>query len=784
MRKWTMTAGLLFCAAASVYSNQAIGAKGPRTAKPADKAQPTDVKLIEEQVDPFATGDPSTQPTSQPTEVTPSSGGPAAPLQVNSDGTFSLNIVNGADLVEQLRVIGFQAQMSIIPSKDVRGALPAVDLYNVTASEALDALLHANGYAWRQKGNFVYVFSAKELAEMEKAQRVMNTEVFHVYYTPAANAVNMIKPVLSSDGQVSFTTPAVAGIEAGGKDAGGNSHATDDMMVVTDFPENLDRVRAVLKEVDRRPQQILIEATILRATLDEDNRLGVDLNVAGGVDFSTIQTSSGGSQITGAGIGTAGFGRNPHTVGTGNAFTNDILGGLKVGVVTNNVSVFVAALEEITDTVVMANPKVLALNKQKGEVLVGREDGYLTTTLTDTTATQTVEFLETGTRLIFRPFIGDDGYIRMEIHPVDSSGGLTADNLPFKFTTEVTSNVMVKDGHTIVIGGLFRESSESGRNQVPVLGNLPLVGNLFKQQRDRTVREEVIILLTPHIVKDDSVYAQLSEEQLRNAEKMRVGVRRGMMFWGRERMADLYYNCAVTEMSKPKPNRKKAIFFLDAATGLNPKFVEAVNLKQDLTGRELTTSDGSSIRSFVRKSMLVDRAPATQPTDRDIDALAPTAPSTQPLVEAPLTAAPATQPLAGSGKDLPFEFGADGFQPATQPTDLTTTAQRGVSLREHCLDCEEAARPLAETDMEMPSFVDVEPMHDDSHTRSSRPLARSSTSTGAATQPSAQVFGVFGIRGLGSAMSQMMRQAEAQQTESADGAVTELPFDEVDGGNK
>src|SRR6185295_1507773 len=130
----------------------------------------------------------------------------------------------------------------------------------------------------------------------------------------------------------------------------------------------------------------------------------------------------------------------------------------------------------------------LALNKQKGEVIVGNKDGYLTTTVTESAQTQTVEFLDTGTRLVFRPFIGDDGYIRMEIHPEDSSGGLQgSSNLPFKITTEVTSNVLVKDNHPIVIGGLFREASNTGRWEIPGLGNLPLAGPLFRQQRDTTV---------------------------------------------------------------------------------------------------------------------------------------------------------------------------------------------------------------------------------------------------------------------------------------------------------
>jgi len=675
MRKWTKTACLLFCAAASVYSDQAIGAKPGRPAKTPDKSQSSDVKVLEDNVDPFAT-EPTTAPTTEPSALNVPSG-PVAPLQMNADGTFSLNIVSGADLVEQLRVIGFQAQKSILPSKEVHAALPALDLYNVTVNEALDALLHTNGFVWQEKGNFIYVYSAKEAAEMEKANRVMNTEVFKLYYTPAANALGMIKPVLSPEAQATSTTPAISGIESGAKDVGGNSHATDDMLVITDYPENLDQVRKIIKEIDRRPQQILIEATILRASLTEENELGVDFNVIGGADFSTIVSNTVG-QITGAGAGS--FSTNASSVGTGNSFSGPIQGGLKVGVVTNNVSVFVAALEGVTDTTVLANPKVLALNKQKGEVIVGRKDGYLTTTVTESAQTQTVEFLDTGTRLIFRPFIGDDGYIRMEIHPEDSSGGLTSANLPFKITTEVTSNVMVKDGHTIVIGGLFRESTDTSRSQIPVLGNLPFAGVLFRQQRDHTQREEVIILLTPHIVKDDAAYSALSEQQLALGEKMRVGVRRGMMFWGRERLAQMNYECAVQEMSKSKPDRKKAIWFLDAATGLNPMFVEAINMRQELTGQELTETGGSTARSFVQRAILADRYPDTVPSASAEDMLCD--PATQPAMAETPTSQPALadalssmSPTGGPGNEM-VVVDVDSYQtPTTEPAmmvDATT----------------------------------------------------------------------------------------------------------------
>jgi type IV pilus assembly protein PilQ len=199
----------------------------------------------------------------------------------------------------------------------------------------------------------------------------------------------------------------------------------------------------------------------------------------------------------------------------------------------------------------------------------------------------------------------------MELHPEDSSGGLTGAGLPFKITTEMTSNIMVKDGHTVVIGGLFRESSNTARSQTPFLGNLPVAGALFRNQRDQSTREEIIILLTPHIIKDDEVFAQLSGEQAKRADQLRVGVRKGMMPWGRERLAESAYDKALAELNKPNPNNQKALWHLDCATNLNPTFIEAIELKQKVTGREVTTVDNSSIRSFVRDMVLADRPAGT-----------------------------------------------------------------------------------------------------------------------------------------------------------------------------
>jgi type IV pilus assembly protein PilQ len=673
MCNWTKTAGLIFLATASVYFDSASVA-GP--ARPANSAAPeapsTEVKLLEE-TDPFA--DPvaaaaTSQPVAEGTSVSDSE------VKVSDAGTVEIH-VNDASLVEVLRMLSLQSQKNIVASKDVRGTVTA-NLYDVTVREALDAILHANGYAYREKGNFIYVYTAKELEAIEKATRVMETRVFKLYYTPAANAVNMIKPVLSDGSQTAITTPTDVGVEKSLSDLGGDSHATNDMIVVTDFPENLEKVAEIIKELDARPQQILVEATIVRAALKDDNALGVDFTILGGVDFSglTAAGSNVNSALNGNILNQPSAGQivdnGYNAVGTGfaSAVPN---GGLKVGVVYNDIAVFISALEQVTDTIVLANPKVLAVNRQVAEVHVGNNDGYLTTTTTESSTVQTVEFLETGTKLMFRPFIGDDGYIRMEVHPEDSNGGLSSAGLPFKSTTEVTSQVMVKDGHTIVIGGLFRESSTSTRGQVPGLGNIPIAGVLFRNQRDQTHREEVIILLTPHIVKDEKVFSQLSEEEKNKAEKLRVGLRQGMMWFGRERLAESSYEKAVAELDKPNPDRKKALWYLSCATNLNPMFIEAIDLKQKITGVEVTTSDNSTIRSFVKRMILADVPPA--PTDAEPSASDAT---TQPFAEVPSTQpfaeVPSTQPVAGAPATQPVTVEvAAAEEPATQPVAAVET---------------------------------------------------------------------------------------------------------------
>ena len=215
---------------------------------------------------------------------------------------------------------------------------------------------------------------------------------------------------------------------------------------------------------------------------------------------------------------------------------------------------------------------------------------------------------------------------------------------------------MVKDGHTIVIGGLFRESTSVTRSQITVLGNLPLIGAAFRRQADVTEREEIIILLTPHIVKDFEKYAQISEQELQRAEKIRVGNRKGMMPLGRERMAQVYYEKAVRELARDNPNRGRARYYLNAALNLSPRFIEAIELREKLTGRVVVEADSSTIRSFVRRSVLQDVAGNGQDVPRQRPDRDPVVPEPQDVLpvaaDGPTTRpgnGPATQPARKQG---------------------------------------------------------------------------------------------------------------------------------------
>jgi len=485
-------------------------------------------------------------------------------VKITEEGTFT-GFYRDTDLRVVLRQLSMLSQKNIIATKEVDGRVTAT-LYDVTFDEALDSVITSSGFVYRVKGKFIYVYTPQQLADILKAQRKVAVKTFRLSYITAADAKALITPALSSDGSIS------------------------------------EHIEKIVKEIDVKPDQVLIDTTILSATLTEGNLLGVNFNFLHNMDFDGLNsTSNGMTQLTTGTITDI----LPAPLSNATTTRTDfaaIPGGFTFGLLTDRIALFIQALETITDVKVLANPKLLVINKQKGEVMIGNRDGYLTTTVTETTATQTVEFLETGTRLIVRPFIARDGYIRLEVHPEDSRGNVVG-GLPSETTTEATTNVLVRDGHTVVMGGLFRESTQNARSQIPVVGNVPLLGTLFRRTNDSTDREEVIILITPYIVKQDAAEA-VGERMKDDVERYRIGARKGLKWWSASRVSRWHMAMARWHMKGGRTLLARCE--TAAALAVDPQMIEAIELKEQLTEKAYWSDEArhSSIKYLVQKMLM------------------------------------------------------------------------------------------------------------------------------------------------------------------------------------
>lgn len=524
--------------------------------------------------------------------------------------------VNNEDLGNILQLLSIQSSRNIISSNNVQATVTA-DLYGVTFYEALDSILHVNGFGYIEKGNFIYVYTAEELAEFEALSRQPVTRIIDLDYLNATDAAEFAKMLLSENGSITANAATEAFTITEGVPNGADNFANSATLVIYDYEENVDEIQALIDELDTKPAQILIEATILQTTLNEANAFGVDFALIQNLDFTDFVGVGGplsvvDGLISGSGEtvdGTAVDVPNGH--GTGLQSTPGNTTGpatLKAGFVNGDVGVFMRVLDEITDVTVVSNPKLLTLNRQPARVLVGTRVGYLNSTTTDTSTTQSVEFLDVGTQLAVRPFVSKNGLIRLELRPQVSNFTLrqVADGagnnvtIPDEDTTEMNTNVMVRDGQTVVLGGLFTETTSSSRSQVPVLGDIPLVGNAFKGYDDSTRRSEIIFLITPSIV-NDTVLAETGDMGNQYIEHARFGARKGLLPWSRERRVGQLLIDA--RQAADQGNIEEALAKVDRALSLMPMSPDARALRSELTGQVRTAPSRSLINGMLHNEL-------------------------------------------------------------------------------------------------------------------------------------------------------------------------------------
>ena len=184
---------------------------------------------------------------------------------------------------------------------------------------------------------------------------------------------------------------------------------------------------------------------------------------------------------------------------------------------------------------------------------------------------------------------------------------------------------MIKDGHTIVIGGLFNEVTTAAKGQVPILGNIPVLGVPFRRTNDETQRQETIVLVTPHIINDDTSLYDESLKETEDVTRMQLGERAELMPWGRDRIAHLWYNKAQDEVAKG--DKEKALMYLDWSLNTNGRLLEAIKLREQLTDKKMDEAKGSSVSELVKNVLSGDAA--TTP-DKGGAGNYPAAPATAP----------------------------------------------------------------------------------------------------------------------------------------------------------
>jgi len=384
----------------------------------------------------------------------------AAQGPASGDGLISLD-VRDADVRDLLNALASNHGLNIVYGPQTEAAI-SIHLEKISLSSAIDAIVGAAGLSAFRRDGILYV-----LRSSDKEAAHFDTRVFQVQYADMLQLQDLIKVCLGEKGKIT------------GYDLGRT-------LVVWDEPSRLDMVAELVRAADQMPRQVLIEAKILEVSLTE--------NLKFGVNWSEMLNQG---QLAGR-ADQSGFAAN-HTPGREGFFAT-----LRHG----ELHFVLEALEQRTTVKTLANPKVLALDNRKAEIIIGGKIGYPVLTSTTTATMQSINFLEVGTQLKLTPHITDDGSVLMEVHP-EVSDGVVVDGLPSETTTQATTTVLVRDGETLLIGGLIREKISKERRAIPLLGRVPFLGWFFGKTVDVVDKGELVVFVTPHLVKPDSAASEV-----------------------------------------------------------------------------------------------------------------------------------------------------------------------------------------------------------------------------------------------------------------------------------
>ncbi|MBI5286663.1 MAG: type IV pilus secretin PilQ [Deltaproteobacteria bacterium] len=403
-------------------------------------------------------------------------------------GLFTIE-VRDAEIQDVLRALAQQAGMNFIIGERVEGKV-TFSLQGIPLKDALEVILKAYGLGYVIQHNVLWIGKREDIAKLGED---LTMEIIQLNYAKAADVVPQIKGVLSERGSV---TP----------------DARTNILIMRDIKKNIEEAKKLLVSLDTRTQQVIIEARIVEANSNFSRQLGIQWG-------GQYTSDSGKNIITGSSRlptspGGRSFAVNLPVVGATGGL------GLVIGSLKSNLllDVELTAAEKKGQLKIISQPKVTTLNNKPATIHSGLTFKVRTTTTTATTTGTTtgtattgttLQEIKTGIDLTVTPQISTDDFVLLAItaSKSDPDFGKAIDGIPGVTEKSASTSVLVKDGETTVIGGLYRSSSSSTNDSVPYLSTIPLLGWFFKSQGQAIDNEELLIFITPRIVRYSKVEA-------------------------------------------------------------------------------------------------------------------------------------------------------------------------------------------------------------------------------------------------------------------------------------
>jgi type IV pilus assembly protein PilQ len=419
---------------------------------------------------------------------------------------LSLNFQN-IEVRTLLQVIADFTNFNVVTSDSVTGAV-TLRLKDVPWDQALDIILQAKGLGMRKSGNVLWIAPKDEIAAREKQEleskasieslETLRTQGFQMNYAKAADIATQLVST-GARGGGSATNARILS-ERGSV----ISEPRTNQLFVTDIPSRLQQVQELIAKLDIPIRQVMIEARIVEADDSFGKSLGVRLG--GGVRGFNVG-SVNGNQIQGN------FGSTYGAVSTGPTLTsqpfvslpanpgNALAASYALSLFSPNASRFlsleISALESDGKGRIVSSPRVVTADQVKALIEQGTEFPYQTATSSGATA---IAFRKANLKLEVTPQITPEGNIILDLDiNKDSRGESTPDGIAIN-TKHVQTQVLVENGGTVVIGGIFEQTERDQVNKVPLLGDLPALGNLFKSRERIANKSELLIFITPRVL--------------------------------------------------------------------------------------------------------------------------------------------------------------------------------------------------------------------------------------------------------------------------------------------